>query len=278
MGEHDVTDGKPAQLSPIRGHDYWTAELKSAPNWNFVAYLKLKKAHLRYYVTATKTEFGTVGFATNNPGSLDYVPWGKGDAITVAGKNGAYNKDQVLYNRVYGRFAVFPDVKTGMNAVIPALKAFAGKDGTVRSGLLNFKGCEKNQDDAKMLGLYDPNRSFDETCKLVKNNYETDLTAFIRDELKKEGTDEGDLDDDTKEILDSKMSSIKEGTKEARVITNALMRKEGIKNKPGVVYDGAKLTADKTNRSKTELDLLDALLKVEDAVKKEIDNILKEGP
>jgi hypothetical protein len=157
MAGNNVQKSKPSHVSEAAPPFYKPGNLKAVASWNYVAYLYLRKVHLRSYVGSPRVEVGTVDFVTNNPGSLDYDPTSSLPALTEAGKHGAYPKTAEILSGPYRRFAVFPNEQIGIDAVIPALASAdcASKlDLFVSEGVL-YRGHPRSSIAAERLGVID---------------------------------------------------------------------------------------------------------------------------
>lgn len=282
MAGNTVQKSKPSHVSEAAPAFYKPGNLKAVASWNYVAYLYLRKVHLRYYVGSPRVEVGTVDFVTNNPGSLDYDPTSSLPALTEAGKHGAYPKNAEILSGPYRRFAVFPNEQIGIDAVIPALVVFGGKTGTVTAALTAFKGCEKDRSDAKLLGIDDPALSDSAICAKVKQNYKDDLRAFMKQALEAApwNTSKTESGDEADRILAMSIQAVVVGSKEAKVITTALLKKEGALNVPGVIFEwpSCKFIYSLDKHSQKEIDVINELIQNQDAVSIELNQVMAEGP
>ncbi len=124
---------------------YKTGELKGKDGWTFVAYRDQGFARLAFRVLDSTPDrrIGNVGWVANNPGSLDLstptivdpsdpakikrIPAPPGARVAV--KEGAYEKN-VDDIPTYRRFAVFPTLAAGQQAIYPMLQVIAKNNGS----------------------------------------------------------------------------------------------------------------------------------------------------
>jgi len=280
MGDRplDVQDRKPSHVSSSSTEVYIPGNLKAVAEWTYIAYLYLHKVHLRYLDHGVSV--GTVGFATNNPGSLDYLPNSPqaGPALRVAGLRGAYLKNTVA--KLYARFAVFPYVQLGMDAVIPMLKEFGGGESgtsTVEAALLAYKGIERDHSDWRLLHLPEDWTPAQKNAA-VRADYTSNIRYFLRSALHDQGVPDSDLDQRIESIMKTPVRALENKGQDATAVRSAILSKESSRNLPGVVYQKGELEVSLDGRSKAELDVINKLLDRRDDVKKELDAILAQGP
>lgn len=277
-GPLDVQNSKPSHVSSSSAEVYIPGNLRAVAEWTYIAYLYLHKAHLRYLDHGVSV--GTVGFATNNPGSLDYLPNSPtaGPALRVAGLWGAYPKNTVA--KLYARFAVFPYPQLGMNAILPMLKEFGGGESgssSVEAALIAYKGIEKDHSDWRLLHLPEEWTPAQKNAA-VRADYTSNIRHFLKLELAKQAVPEGELDQRVESIMKRPVRTLDNKDPDSIAVRSAILSKESSLNLPGVIYQKGQLDVSLDGRSKPELDVINKLLDRKDEVKKELDEILAQGP
>jgi hypothetical protein len=133
--------GTPAPVAR-KAREYQTGQVTGKEGWTYVAYLDQGFVRLVYRVNDKTPDqrIGNIGWATNNPGSLDlsrptvyqkdptdpthFIPTPAPEAARVAVKYGAYEKNQGDIAE-FQRMAVFPTRELGGAAIQPLLELVA---------------------------------------------------------------------------------------------------------------------------------------------------------
>lgn len=157
--EAALAGGRVGRLSPTpvrvarKDREYGTGNVAGQDGWTYVAYLDQGFVRLVFRVTDSTPDrrIGNIGWATNNPGSLDLTtprvsapdprdpepdPAGKKrimvdapPAMRVAARHGAYEKNPDDIS-TFSRFAVFPTLAAGEGAIYPMLEVMARNNGS----------------------------------------------------------------------------------------------------------------------------------------------------
>lgn len=130
-----------------------TGDLKSIPNWTYIAYRDQKRVLLRYYTK--DVQVGTIPWITNNPGNLTVdSSQPKGSAQREPYAQGAATLGPT--DTRYRRYAIFANPEAGVGAILPYLKKLyegnAAADPTTKSMTLRqvlkiYKGKEDDETD-----------------------------------------------------------------------------------------------------------------------------------
>jgi len=215
-----------------------TGTLKSGgfANWHYVAYLDQKTILLARDVSSTSParRIGTIPWITRNPGNITVSTDPKaGEGAREAFRRGAYGKGGGRqHDKATKRYAIFPDVGTGLAAIWPQLQLFNKRNGgklTLLAAMKIFKGV-------------DPGETAD-----VKEGYVAAITEFLTDIVLEHGDTEAGADrgedevrrqarKDAGAILATPMSRLDPDDVEYQVAREALVTKEGGLNPPGVSY------------------------------------------
>lgn len=269
---------------------YKAGSLSKPAGWTYIAYLETRKAHL---VSLPKkgTHVGTVDWATNNPGSVDYDwPSDKqppGEAAKK-GSEDSYEKDPS--DQLFRRFAVYENEEEGRAAVLKVLKVFANQkeNASIESTLVKFKGMEKDGMDVKIILRAELAKKFPDPKELEKEvdaefarlgpegrkeKVKTHYLGLIRDALRKQGLTEREIQD----LLTKPFSNLAKGSAEADKVINAVLRAESAANPPGVLFEcgkGLSVPASSVKRSKAQERVIADLMKEKASVEAELAAVL----
>jgi hypothetical protein len=246
--------------------------LPGYPNWTYVVYAG--EVRLRYYDPGPKgqpeTQIGTIPWVTNNPGNMGVIPNVKTEegktpdpslaAIPEKCKNAAAKPEEKvtessiqalplklgaigLYNC---RYAVFPTLQKGMDALLPYLRALATKskkpDMTVEEAFRNFKGLEPKEKEALEKGGPDPRVEYVQSIKDYMFN------TLMQVEAMEGGGEVGDLDPAQlktltaevkgriKKLMSTKITDVRADDTDLYYGLKGLVRKEGINAPPGLRF------------------------------------------
>jgi hypothetical protein len=233
---------------------YKVGHLQKPAGWVYVAYLDQKKAHLVYKMNAV----GTLDWATNNPGSVDYDwPSVKNDAVK-AGADRSFEKDAgdpggTPEEQLIRRLSIYSSEAEGRAAVFDLLALHGAKtpSATLTQVLVAYKGLEPSGQDLKIIlrarlakEEKDPVKleanvaaeimKLDDAGKrqIVKEFYIGLITASLR----RKGFEHTEI----QALLTKPFKDITRSSKEYDQTIDAVVGAEGAANPPGVEFEYGK--------------------------------------
>lgn len=252
----------PGTMDALPGH----------PNWTFVVYEG--EVRLRYYepgpVRQPETQIGTIPWVTNNPGNMGVIPNVKTEpgktpdpslaAIPEKCKNPAAKPEEVVTESsiqalplklgaigLYGcRYAIFPTLQKGMDALLPYLRALATKgknpDMTVEEAFKHFKGLERKEREAMEKGGPDPRIGYVQAIKnyMFKTLMEVEALEVGQEVSGLDPTQWKNLAAEVsgriRKLMRTKITDVQSDDTDLFYGLKGLVKKEGIEAPPGLRF------------------------------------------